>query len=886
MPLTDIQLFFTGPFDRALSTTSTPIELFRHTLSAVDQALEDRFRKGTSTAELVNQRAWIMDELLIRAWERFVQGDDSVALAAVGGYGRGELYPRSDIDLLILIEPETRDRHQQALAGFLTFLWDIGLAVGHSVRTVDECRQEAEQDITVVTNLMESRLLTGAHSLFHRMAEQTAPAAIWPVRRFFEGKWQEQIERHRKYHDTAYNLEPNVKEGPGGLRDIQNIGWVAKRHFGTETLEGLVEHGFLTEREYRDLVLGQDFLGKVRYGLHVLTGRNENRLLFDYQQTLAQQFGYTDDAHRLAVEKFMKDYYLTITELSRLNEMLLQLFQEAILHADTAVETSPINKRFQICNGFIEVTSPNVFKRYPFALLEVFLLLAQRQDVSGVRASTIRLIRDHRYLIDDGFRDDLRCRSLFMEILRQPRGVTHELRRMNRYGILAAYFPEFGQIVGLMQYDLFHVYTVDDHTLHVVRNVRRFAVPEYEKEFPLCSRIMKQIPKPELLYLAALFHDIAKGRGGDHSELGAEDAVTFCRRHGLGEYDTQLVAWLVRNHLIMSVTAQHKDISDPDVVNEFAKTLGDQTRLDYLYLLTVADIRGTNPSLWNNWKDALLIELYGSTRRALNRGVEKPVDRREQVTETQEAALALLPETEMEAVKSFWHELDEDYFLRHSPDEIAWHMRLILHSRPEDLPLIEIRKETERGGTEIFLYTEDQDHLFALTAMAIDQMALNIVNARIITTGNGYTLDTYIVLDDAGRTIRNEHRIEEIRDTIRKRLTQRDVSEMRITRRPPRQLRHFPIPTQVIFSDDIHNRYTITELVAGDRPGLLAQVGQAFVKCGVRVQNAKIATFGERVEDVFFITDKDNNPLKSEAQFAALRDAIIEYLDDDESEQS
>ncbi len=880
--LTDMQLFFTSSFDRALASTATPVELFRHTLYSINEALDERFRRDAPVADLVRQRAWFIDEVIIRAWGRFTNaGSTNIALVAVGGYGRGELHPHSDIDLLILLEHGAQAIHKEALEKFLAFLWDIGLDVGHSVRTVHQCVHEAGRDISVMTNLMEARLVAGAAALFNQMQEETGPARVWPIRQFFAGKSEEQFARHRKYHDTAFNLEPNVKDGPGGLRDIQTIAWVAQRHFGAATLDDLVTHGFLTRSEHADLVQGQAFLWKVRYALHMVSGRNENRLLFDHQRALATIFGYADDAQRLAVEKFMKDYYRAVTEIGRLNEMLLQLFQEIILHADTPLDIRPINRRFQSSNGYIEVTGPNVFERYPFALLEIFLMLEQHPELKGVRAATIRLIRDHRHLIDDRFRDDLRCRSLFMEILRQPRGVTHVLRRMNRYGILAAYFPAFGQVVGQMQYDLFHVYTVDDHTLHVVRNLRRFSVAEFREEFELCSRIASTIPKPELLYLAALFHDIAKGRGGDHSDLGAADAIDFCRRHGLGEYDGRLVSWLVRHHLLMSSTAQHKDISDPGVITGFANIVGDQTRLDYLYLLTVADIRATNPALWNSWKDALLKDLYQSTRRALNRGLDNPVESREMIAETRAAALALLPGLDRARIETLWNQFDEEeYFLRHSADEIAWHARLILGSRSAGLPLIEVREETQRGGTEIFLYTQDQDHLFALTTGALDQLMLNVLSARITTTRNGYTLDTYIVLDDAGNPIRDPVPIREIRDTIARRIAKDDVNTIRASRRATRRLRHFLIPTQVIFSDDVRQRYTIVELITVDRPGLLARIGRAFVECGVRLQNAKIATFGERVEDVFFVTDKDNRPIRDTAWLEHLRDTIMKLLDD------
>ncbi len=869
--------------DVLLAEPGDHLTRFRNLLQAAARSQRTQFINGAKASELVLQRAQIIDKLLTRAWSLFFDSsDDGIALIAVGGYGRGELHPHSDIDLLLLLNEDGHSEYQQQIENFLTFLWDIGLSVGHSVRTVQECVELASDDITVATTLMESRLLTKSQQLFLSMREQTGPTYIWPSRDFFEAKLKEQTSRHHKYGDTAYNLEPNVKEGPGGLRDIQMIGWVAKRHFGATTLRDLLDHDFLTETEYQTLISCQDFLWQVRYALHILTNRDEDRLLFDYQQSLAEQFGYKGKANRLAVEQFMKDYYTAIMELSRLNEMLLQLFQEAILMSGAQTKIIPINKRFQICNGFIEVCNENVFKRYPFALLEIFLLLQERPVVKGVRAATIRLIRDHRYLIDDGFRSDIRCRNLFMELLRQPHGITHEFRRMNRYGILAAYLPAFGRIVGLMQYDLFHVYTVDEHILMVLRNVRRFTVAEFSDEFPLCSELMQRIPKREILYLGALFHDICKGRGGDHSDLGAQEAMEFCLNHGLGQYDSKLVAWLVRHHLILSMTAQRKDISDPEVITAFAKTVGDRNHLDYLYLLTVADIRGTNPSLWNNWRDALLTELYKSTRRALRRGLGSPIDLAEMIKETRDRACDLIDrDLPWNAIEKLWDALGDEYFMRHSADEIAWHTQAILSSRPSDLPLIVVREETERGGTEIFVYTHDKDYLFAMITMTLEQLGLDILDARIITSSHGYTLDTFIVHDISGAPIRNAYRIQEIISSLKGQLKQNNLDSMRISRRTPRQLKHFPIPTEVTFSTDHQNRFTIAELITADRPGLLARVGQALVKCGVRVQNAKIATIGARVEDIFFITDGDNNPLSDEAHCIRLRDAIIDSLEND-----
>jgi [protein-PII] uridylyltransferase len=854
---------------------------FQAALRLGGKVLRECFEEGVPAFELVHWRAWLIDQLLTRAWRRLADtGEGDMALVAVGGYGRGELHPGSDVDVMLVLRDADHERYRSRVERFVVFLWDIGLEVGHSVRTVAECEREGAADITVATNLMESRLIDGPREIYEAMRSAIGPDRIWPSRQFFEAKLREQLARHHKFHDTSYRLEPNVKEGPGGLRDIQMIGWVAKRHFGAETLHDLVGHGFLTESEYQTLIEHQNYLWQIRFALHILAGRREDRLLFDHQRALADRFGYRDAGPNLAVEQFMKRYFRTAMELNRLNEMLLQLFQEAILYADDPGEPVPINRRFQARKGFIEVTRNNVFRRYPFALLEIFLLLQQHPELKGVRASTIRLIRAHRQLIDEKFRSDLRARSLFMEILRQPHGITHQLRRMNRYGVLAAYIPLFGAVAGQMQYDLFHVYTVDEHSLVIIRNLRRFAVPKHQHEFPLCSEIIQRLPKPELLYLAGLFHDIAKGRGGDHSELGARDAEAFCLHHGLSHYDARLVAWLVRNHLIMSLTAQRRDISDPEVINEFAGRVGDVMHLDYLYLLTVADIRATNPNLWNSWKDKLLLELYNATKRALRRGLESPIDAEERIRETQEQAKKLLGRSGMhpEVIEGVWADFSDDYFLRYAPPEIAWHTQAIARSRPEHLPLVLVR-QSRRGTTEVFLHTEDQDHLFELTTAVLDQLGLSVLDARIITSRTGRTLDTYLIQEGSGEPIRDPMRVREILAELREHLRQRHAKPARVTRRAPRQFKHFPLPTQVNFSLDESNDRTVMEVITADRPGLLWHVGRAFTHCRVRVQNAKIATFGARAEDVFFITDRDTAAPCTSEQQECLRAALVESLD-------
>ena len=845
----------------ALVDVQSPASRIREAVAETQARLDERFRQGEPVTTLVAARAHFVDDVLGLAWRRFGLDDHTRrALVAVGGYGRGELHPGSDIDLLILTRRAMRGDVGERVRDFLAFLWDVGLAVGNSVRTVRECTAEARRDVTVATNLMDGRLVCGSEDLVTRMRECTGPGHIWSSRRFFEAKLLEQRRRHHKFDDTGHNLEPNVKDGPGGLRDIQTIAWVASRHFGAETLGELADHGFLTADELAALESGRRFLWRVRYALHALTGRAEDRLLFDHQRQLAEVLGFEDDGDRLGVERLMKRYYREVTELSRLNEMLLEHFEEAILLARRRDRIKPLNRRFQAVNGYLEVTRKDVFRRYPFALLEVFLLLQQHPDLEGVRASTIRLIRANRHRIDDRFRADIRARSLFLEILRQPRGINHELRRMHRYGILGAYLPVFDQVAGQMQYDLFHVYTVDEHSLFVVRNLRMFADPARYEEFPHCADIFARLPKPELLYVAGLFHDIAKGRDGDHSELGSDLVREFCARHGFGDYDTELVAWLVRFHLLMSITAQRRDISDPAVVSEFAATVGDHVHLDYLYLLTIADIRGTNPALWNDWKDALLHDLYRATVGALMRGLENPIERADLARETRDAAARLVTDSGIDAQRAarLWDNFGDDYFIRHTADEICWHASNILGAGADDIPLVLIRDG--RGGIEIFVYAPDRDFLFAASASILGRLGFTVLNSRIITGNNGMTLDSYVV-EDVDRSGFGEPRREEIRAALRRGLRSPADVPRTVRRLARRRLKHFSIPVEVDFTRDESNRCTVMEVIAADRPGLLARVGWALADAGVRIRNARIATFGERAEDVFDLTDPFDRPL-------------------------
>ncbi|MHB1950284.1 MAG: [protein-PII] uridylyltransferase [Acidiferrobacteraceae bacterium] len=859
-------------------------ESLRARLRAGADALRSQFHEAAFrrpyglAAQMVQQQAALVDGVLVTAWEQYRRKFDiqvPMALVATGGYGRGELHPFSDVDLMLLYEGRPAPIRDFSTA-YLALLWDTGLALGHSVRTPGDCRKESRKDVTVATNLMEARLLAGDEALFSKAVSGALATSTCRPARFLEAKLAEQRARYARYDDTGYNLEPNVKEGPGGLRDIQMITWVAQRCHGSRSLHDLVELGFLTVREHRHLVRARNFLWFLRIGLHYLAGHREDRLLFDHQRALATLLGFRDRKGRLAVEQLMKQYYRTVKSVALLNEILLQSLGESIRRPKRE-RILPVNRRFRIVNDRLEVRDANVFQRFPFAILELFLVLQQHPEARGVGAGTIRLVAANLHRIDSTFRRDLACRSLFMEILRQPRGITHELRRMNAYGVLGRYIPAFGRIVGQMQHDLFHVYTVDEHILFVIRNLRRFMLLEHAHEFPAASHLMRRMFKPERLYLAALFHDIAKGRGGDHSTLGEHDAAAFCRLHGLGDYDTHFVCWLVRHHLLMSRTAQKEDITDHSVVLDFARVVGDQEHLDSLYLLTVADMRGTSPAVWNSWKDRLLAQLHDETTRALRRGFGEPLDQDAHIRDLKLEAQELLKDAAISPadLRAHWERLDNAYFLRYHPDSIAWHARTILTS-PEPLPIVAARYREALGATEVMVFADDAPGLFGVLTAGLGRLNLSVVDARIHTS-NRFALDTFFILNADQKPVIEESALRGIEAAMREQMFRRrpgrPLGEYRV-----RAIRHFPIATEVRFSTPPGGGM-LMEVVAQDRPGLLHQVALALEECGLRLVNARIATYGERAEDMFFIAPGDDHSASITPEtLARLREDVIGRL--------
>ncbi len=860
--------------DIALAADS-PIESFRHRLKQEHDALEERFAAGEEITALVGGRSLLVDSLLRVAWQRFeLDGASDLALCAIGGYGRGELHPFSDIDISIVGRREPRKGDAERIKNFLAFLWGIGLSVGSCVRTPSQCAEEAGRDITVATSLMEGRLVCGAAGVFETMRRRSGSRRIRSDKKFHEELGARQSLRHRHFHDTAHNLEPNIKEGPGGLRDFQTIVWVARRYFAAEGLADLTKSGLIAPAEEASLVDARNFLWRLRFGLHLAAGRAEERLLFDYQRTLVETLGFADRGQRAGIEELMRGYHRSAGEISRLNEILLAHFRDSV-SASRRRRIRPISERFCSVDGYLDVRSEDIFERSPLALMEIFLVMQEHPECKGIRASAIRLLRAHLHLIDDRFRSDPEARRLFVEILRRPQGVYDALQKMHRYGILGAYLPAFGQVVGLTQHNLLHIYTVDEHTLFVVRNIRLLADPESHRIFPHCPDIFARLPKPESLVAAGLFHDIAKGLEGDHSKTGALIAHDFCKEHFFDDDDCDLVAWLVRQHLSMSLTAQTRDISDPEVVTEFASVVRDRIRLDYLYLLTIADIRGTNPEAWNDWRMSLLHDLYLATQRVLMRGLDSPVEQAELIRETRREAGRLVRAQGIDPIQAeaLWENFGESYLLRHSPDEIRWHTEHILPAGPEDLPLVLVREG--RGGTEIFIYARDQEFLFAATVSILERLNLTVLGSRIMTGNHGLTLDSLTVApvstprggSKAGSKAgsgdeRPEH--EEIQRALQRGLRNPAKTPRAIHRIARRHLRYFTLPAEIGFTQDTGGRYTLMQVIATDLPGLLARVGWLLADADVRIQQAKIASFGERAEDIFHITGKDNRPLDGE----------------------
>src|SRR6201991_3186914 len=810
--------------------------------------LLERFKTASNVDVPMHALARITDEALRNAWSA-CELSESFALVAVGGYGRGELAPHWDIDILVLLPDATPPGSEACIEKFIGLAWDLGLELGSILRSVSQCIEEAANDVTVRTSLLEARRICGSTAVFENFALRYHDAL--DPRAFFQAKVLEMRQRHAKFQDTPYSLEPNVKESPGGLRDLQLILWVTRAAgFGSSWRE-LEARGLITSREARELRRNEGFLKTLRARLHLVAGRRQDILVFDLQTALAESFGYKPTATKRASEQLMRRYYWSAKAVTQLATILIQNI-EAQLFPSTSGITRVLSERFVEKQGMLEIASDDVFQREPNAILEAFLLYEQTPGVKGLSARTLRAIYNARDVMDQHWRRDPENGRLFMDILKEPAGITHALRLMNQTSVLGRYLLNFRRIVGQMQHDLYHVYTVDQNILMVLRNLRRFAIAEHAHEYPFCSQLITNFERPWVLYVAALFHDIAKGRGGDHSKLGMADARRFCREHDIPEDDSALVVWLVEHHLTMSQVAQKQDTSDLDVIKRFAELVGNERRLTALYLLTVADIRGTSPKVWNTWKGKLLEDLYRVTLSVL--GGARPDAHAEMQTRKEEALALLRLETVPEyAHKVLWDKLDVGYFLRHDPADIAWQTRVLYRHVETQTPIVRARPSPVGEALQVLVYVKDRPDLFAGISAYFDRTGLSVLDARVSTTQHGYALDNFIV----AHTERDVH-YRDIANLVEQELAHRLNAAGTLLPEPSkgrlsRLSRTFPITPRVDLRADERGQYYILSVSANDRPGLLYSIARVLAEHRVGVHAARINTLGERVEDVFLL---------------------------------
>jgi [protein-PII] uridylyltransferase len=841
----------------------------RQLLGDVDRSLAVAFREGEDASALARRRSEAVDRIVAHVWSACLGDMAAAALFAVGGFGRGMLFPYSDVDLLALVG-ETSPNLSRALENFFGCLWDIGMKPGHATRAVEQCRSLAIEDASVFTSLLDARRLVGQPVLGGELRAILDDPAIWPPREYLAVRLRERNARHARFDDTAHNLEPNLKDGPGGLRTLDALRWLGKRLATAPDFDAMVSEGLLESVEAAALGRAEATLRRYRFALHLEAGRAEERLLFDYQRAIAARLGFEDEhAKNLGVEQFMQGYYRAATLIERLGVQVAERFVELL---EPEAEPVAVGADYVRYGSRLALRHPHLFLRRPATLVEIFIARLDTPGISGFTAETMRRIQQAVARHGESLADEADVLGAFLGLLRRGAPAVEALWRMNRHGLLAAILPAFGRVVGRMQYDLFHVYTVDEHTLRVLRNVARFADPSAHRDFPIGCEIWPTLERPELMLLAALFHDIAKGRGGDHSTLGEEDARAFGARLGLPAEDIELVAWLVRWHLLMSTTAQRQDITDADVVQRFAAAVGDWERLDHLYLLTVADIIGTSPKLWNAWKDRLLADLYTATRYALRSDLAAPQHAGTRVRECRERAQAMLvgERFDPEAVARVWTDFPESSFLRHRPEQIAWQTAAILRSKGAT-PLVEVHPFSVRGSTELFIYAPDRDGLFAAVTVMLDRLRFSVVEARILVSTAGMALDTFLLLESDTQAPASLQRAEELRLRMQRALMQ-PAHQQPAKRGLSRHLRHFQMAPRIEFSDA--GERTQLALVCTDRPGLLAAVAQALAEAEIRVHDARIATFGERVEDFFQITDRQNAPL-SAVRREILRAALL-----------
>ncbi|OOS02055.1 [protein-PII] uridylyltransferase [Canicola haemoglobinophilus] len=811
-----------------------------------------------SVDQLIHNRSTFCDQLLIHLWQYFQLDQSHLTLIAVGGYGREELFPLSDLDVLLLGEEEPSAELEEKIATFIQFLWDCGFEVGHSVRTLAQCEQAGREDISIATNLLESRYLCGQQDLLQKLTALLQQEDFWQIEDFFNAKVAEKIARHQRYHNTSYNLEPDLKYSPGGLRDLHLIYWLALKHTGAKNLEDILHAGFIYPQEYALLKKSQQFLFQVRFALHLILKRYDNRLLFDRQLKVCELLGFVGKGNQ-GVEKMMKVFFQALQSISVLSDILVKHYQEHFVARSQIIEQQVLDTDFYLINNGICVKNPDIFLQTPDKILDLFYYLTQRSNTE-IHSATLRKL----YIAIQQFTGNLSdlplAREKFLRLFSQPNPISRALLPMHKYGVLNIYLSQWCGIKGLMQFDLFHSYTVDEHTLRVMLKLEGFLQDEAKHSHPICHTIFSELTDRTLLYLVALFHDIAKGRGGDHAELGAVDMRIFAQQHGFDNREIDTMAWLVEQHLLMSITAQRRDIHDPQVILDFAEEMKNKVRLNYLTCLTVADICATNETLWNSWKRSLFTTLYQYSLDQFKQGMDNLLDHQKKAEEHRRQAWILLQQKygflSEEQIEQLWQDFPCEYFLRNTPKQIAWHSELLLNN--EHNFLVKVSNRFSSAGTEVFIYCQDQAHLFYKVASIIGAKKLSIHGAQIITGTNGYVFDSFIITELDGSLLQNDRRRQLESALIAGLESDKLPKAIRMNNH---KLQHFYVKTEVRFLNVHKQAQTEMELCSLDRAGLLAEISQIFTQLELNLLNAKISTIGEKVEDFFILTNKHNQAL-------------------------
>ncbi|MBP7916883.1 MAG: [protein-PII] uridylyltransferase [Arenimonas sp.] len=845
------------------------VSAVKSALALQRSALTERLAQAASIESLLLLHLQFVDRIVVAAWRLCVGDQAGVALAATGGYGRGELYPHSDIDILVCADEHVQAGIEEDVGRFFSLLWDSGLKLGQAVRSVAQCIEAGQQDVSTFTALLETRCLAGDAAVYQALKQAMQSPDIYSAVDYFNAKRLEQRQRHAKFHNTADNLEPNLKEGPGGLRDFHTLTWLAKKLYGVNSLAGLAPLGLLGDAEWEALRNNWRVVARLRFGLHLICRRVEERLLFDHQKNLAELFGLADRPESLAVEQLMQEFFRSAAILLRINDRLLQRFEEHLAPEQLLV---PINGRYVLKNGYLLALDSSFGRQGMPAVFELFSVWGAQAQCKGLHSDTARGLAESLGGIKPYVGQLESTRAAFVALLSEPQGVL-SLQRMARLGILARYLPEFGQVTGRMQYDLFHVYTVDQHTLNVLEFLRRFGQGRQEG-FSLAHEAFVRLRKPHLIWLAGLFHDIAKGRGGDHAELGAGDFQRFAEAHLLPVADRELVQWLVQQHLLMSLTAQKFDISDPEIINGFARKVADREHLDYLYVLTCADIAGTSPKLWNAWKDQLLADLYSATRYVLRVGLEHPLNAEDIRQESRNMAMAKLMDMGFNEadVSALWNTYPSDAFLRYRPEQLVWQTQGVLPTIGSPTQIL-VRELAGGDSLEIFVRTPDKDGIFSGLMATLDRLNLGVLHARLLPSSDGHALDNFI-------TLKGSHTPDGKRVAQTLSAALKDPAHIKPAKHMlPRQLKHFKTATRIEFSQQPDARRTLMSLVCADRPGLLADIAFVLLQRRIRVHDARIATFGERAEDIFVLSDRDDRAITAPEELALIHSALLEFLE-------